>query len=114
MVEDVGAVAAGVLKGVGQDRQAVESPLLIDTFGKGDDCGREPRRFEGNGAEWVSEDVSEKVGVSPNRVFQGNELVREDGVQPACDVITDGDPDTLFRTGPSSLGVLCFLDLHST
>jgi hypothetical protein len=37
MAQDVLVVAARILKGIGQDREAVKGTVGIDTFGKGKD-----------------------------------------------------------------------------
>jgi hypothetical protein len=39
MVKDVFLFAPDLLKGVGQDREAVEGAVGVDAFGKGDDRG---------------------------------------------------------------------------
>jgi hypothetical protein len=61
--EDVGVLAPGVLQSVSEDRQAVERMLLVDAYGKRDDCRREPRRVNRDGAEgkWA-EQTSEQEG----------------------------------------------------
>ena len=43
MGEEVLVVAPGVLQGIGQDGEAVESAVLVDAGSEGDDIGCEPR-----------------------------------------------------------------------
>src|SRR5262249_15111079 len=56
--------AAGVFEGVGQDRQVVERPLIVDAASEGGDVLPEPAGFGGNGAERVAEGVAEQAGLS--------------------------------------------------
>ena len=47
-------LATGVLEGVGEDRQAVERPLLVDARCEVRDGGREPRGGAGDGTKRVA------------------------------------------------------------
>ena len=62
MVQDVFVVTSGVLKGITKDRHSVKGFLFVDASGERMDCGREPRLVEGDGAEWVAEDVTQQIG----------------------------------------------------
>src|SRR4029077_5276851 len=59
----VGIRATGSFEGVGQVRHAVECTLAVDAHCQGDDFGRSPSGFKGDGAEGVAEDVTEQVGL---------------------------------------------------
>ncbi|VTT99314.1 acetylornithine deacetylase : Acetylornithine deacetylase or succinyl-diaminopimelate desuccinylase OS=Singulisphaera acidiphila (strain ATCC BAA-1392 / DSM 18658 / VKM B-2454 / MOB10) GN=Sinac_6205 PE=4 SV=1: Peptidase_M20: M20_dimer [Gemmataceae bacterium] len=62
--QDVGAVTPGILQRIGEDRHAVERPLVVDALRQRENRGRAPRRIERHGAERVPEDVAEKFGVA--------------------------------------------------
>jgi hypothetical protein len=59
VAQDIVGVAPRILKGIGQDRHPVESTVGVDTFGKGNDSRREPRRIDDQGAERVTEDIAQ-------------------------------------------------------
>ena len=52
MAQDILLITSSVFESVGQNRQAVESSLLVDCLGEIGDGGRDPERVERNGAEW--------------------------------------------------------------
>jgi hypothetical protein len=64
VVKDFPARTPRLLQGVGQDRQLVEGPVVVDGLGEVEDGGRSPGRVEGHGAEGVAEDVSEKLNLN--------------------------------------------------
>src|SRR5262249_38513544 len=57
VVKDIPARTPSLLKGVGQDRQLVEGPVVVDGLGEVEDGGRSPGRIEDDRAEGVAEDV---------------------------------------------------------
>src|SRR6266508_248415 len=57
--KDVLVRAAGVLKGVGEDRHAVEGALLVDAASQREHVGGQPCGVERDGAEGVPEDVAQ-------------------------------------------------------
>src|SRR5262249_14442564 len=61
--QDILVVAAGVLEGIGKDRQGGEVPLIVNPPGEGGDFGGPPGRIGGNGAERVAEDVADQVAL---------------------------------------------------
>src|SRR5262245_2962898 len=64
VVQDVGIVAAGVFKGVGEDGQALEGFLIVvDGLGQGGDVGCAPGGVQSGGVGGVAEDVSEQAAV---------------------------------------------------
>src|SRR5260370_1202871 len=63
MGKNIAVVAAGLFEGVGEDRQAVEGPVLVHGLGKSSDRGREPTRVESDGAEGVAENVTQEGGL---------------------------------------------------
>ncbi|HEV3440275.1 MAG TPA: hypothetical protein VG122_23175 [Gemmata sp.] len=73
VVQDIFVVTLCVLKGIGQDGHSVKGFLGVDAVGERNDCGSEPGGVEGDGAEWVAEDVTEQCGLyfefQPNRLF---------------------------------------------
>ena len=60
VVQDVGVVASGVLKGISEDWEPVEGAVGVDTFGKGNHGRSEPRRIFGDTAERVSKDIMDQ------------------------------------------------------
>jgi hypothetical protein len=61
VVEDVGVCAAGYFKGVSEDGQTVECPLVVDglgEFGDGAIIPGQPRRVDDCGTEGVAEDFT--------------------------------------------------------
>src|SRR5437868_4933782 len=66
MGEQIGVGAAGVFEGVGQERQFVESAVVVDVPGDGRDGAAipgEPMWLDRDRAEWVAEDVAEQTQV---------------------------------------------------
>ncbi len=54
VVEDVGVIAPGILKGVGEDRHPVECLFVVDPIGARNDGGREPGWFKIDKAERIT------------------------------------------------------------
>jgi hypothetical protein len=72
MIQDVAVGAAGVFKGIGEDRQAVEGSFLVDRLGQlgeglGKPGGVEPHGSEREGAE----DVMEEANLNSKFCFPG-------------------------------------------
>ena len=61
MGQHVGAVAAGVFEGVGEDRKPVEGMLSVDAAGQAADGGGPPRIGEGDTAEGRPEHVADEL-----------------------------------------------------
>ena len=57
VVQDVVAVAPGILEGVGQDREAVEGAVLVAAFCESNDSSRPPGGVNRDGPEGIAEDV---------------------------------------------------------
>src|SRR5689334_11058060 len=71
MREDVGAVAACFLQGVGKDGEAVslqrpgwQGAVVVGGLSEGNDGGRLPCVLDGDGAEGVAEDAVQQVALS--------------------------------------------------
>ncbi len=60
VVQDVFVVAAGVLKGVGEDGHVVEGTIGVDAIGEGEDGWREPGGGDGDGTEGVAENLQKE------------------------------------------------------
>jgi hypothetical protein len=63
VVQGVGIVAASVLKGVGQNRHSIKGTLFVNTVGKSEGIGREPRGVNGDKTEGVAENVSDSIAL---------------------------------------------------
>ncbi len=61
MIENIGVVASGILKGICQNWHPVEGTVSVDAFGKGNNSGGEPRGVNEDGPEGVAKDVSEEA-----------------------------------------------------
>src|SRR5262249_19486325 len=59
--EDVGVGAAGVLEGVGQDRQVMEGPLVVDAAGDGRDGAVVPRQPGGVDSDGTERERAEQI-----------------------------------------------------
>jgi hypothetical protein len=108
VVEDVGAIAPGILQRVGEDWQRVEGAIRVNAFGERNDSGPAPRGVGGHGPEGVAEDVADQpILLAP---LAGDELwvepARRGGV--GADVIRPGDPapSTAGRTRTAGCGAL--------
>lgn len=55
--EDVVVIATRVLKGIGEDWHPVKGTVFVDAGGERPNIGRKPRRFNGDRAEGIAEDV---------------------------------------------------------
>jgi hypothetical protein len=51
--QDVLIRAAGILQGVGQDRQAVEGAVVVDGLGEGNDAWSKPARINRDQVKWL-------------------------------------------------------------
>ena len=58
VVQDVRVIAAGVFQGIGQDRQAVEVAVVVDSCCEGNDGGSAPGRIAGRGPEGTAENAT--------------------------------------------------------
>src|SRR5581483_11351896 len=58
VVEDVGVRAAGVFKGVGEDRHPVKGFLVVDASGECENSGCQPTGFGSRGAKRIAKDVA--------------------------------------------------------
>src|SRR5438105_1908774 len=58
VAQDALVGAAGLLQGVGQERQPLEGPLLVKRPRQSKDVGRAPGRVDGDGIERVAEDLA--------------------------------------------------------
>src|SRR5688572_16265034 len=65
VVQNVLAVAPGILKRIGQYRHRAEVAGVVHLPGERHRGVGTPRRGEGNGAERVAEDVAEQVALTP-------------------------------------------------
>src|SRR5579883_462014 len=59
VVEDVGIVAPGVLKCVGQNRHRGEVAGVVHLLDKRDNGRCEPQRVKGDAAKWIADDVAQ-------------------------------------------------------
>src|SRR5205814_5840399 len=84
VAEDVGVLAPGVFEGVGQNREAVEGPVGVDTSCDLDHDAlvpRHPRRVDSHWAEWVAEQVTQEPDLSSLlHAYSLTESLLEDGV----------------------------------
>jgi hypothetical protein len=62
MGQDVGVVASGFFKGVGQDGQTVEGTVIVNGLYLSDHNWGEPSRFDDDRTEWAAEDVTQHGG----------------------------------------------------
>ena len=69
MAQDVLVAATCFRKGVGQFRHPLEGTVIVDGLGEGFHFGDEPRGVEGDGAEGVAEDVTQKSDLNFLLVF---------------------------------------------
>ena len=60
VLQDLGVLAAGVLKCIGKDRHRGEVPGVVHLLCEVYHCGGEPGWIESDGVEGVAEDVSEQ------------------------------------------------------
>src|SRR5438046_2571810 len=54
MIEDIGADAPRILKGVGQNQQVLKTAYVVDRLGNGGRCWRSPRALQHSNAEGIS------------------------------------------------------------
>src|SRR5262245_17894641 len=69
--ENLGVGAAGVFKGIAQNRHAVEGSVVADCLSHVDDGAvvpGEPVLVEGHGAEWGANDAAKKVGLHTRHI----------------------------------------------
>src|SRR5688572_10450744 len=62
--QEVGAGAAGLLQRVCQNWHVLKAALVVDGLGHGGDVGSAPEGVEGDGAKWVSENVTDQLALS--------------------------------------------------
>ena len=64
VVQDVFVVAAGILKGIGEDWEAVKGTVDVDAFGEAENSGGEPRGVNDDGAEGErAKDISNELAL---------------------------------------------------
>lgn len=64
MVQDFGIRATCFFQGIGENRQAVESTVIVNLLGQDNNLGREPGGFERDGTERVSENAADQMTLS--------------------------------------------------
>src|SRR5207248_2627023 len=80
VLQDGAVRAAGVVQGVGQDRQTIEPAIVVDVFGKRDDSRRPP----GGNKDWRTKLVGE--GAAGRKPAGGSELPA--GSRPAARLVS--------------------------